>query len=580
MWQASPDGWNSMKSQEPAGDFSAINALSQTTPLEEPSPRLRTRYTLAGSDSGSSGSGSSRFQIKKVLGSGSFGTVSLAWDATLKREVAIKRPADAANYGAKQTFLHEAQLAARIKHPGVVVVHDFGLDELGDPFVVYEYLPGQNLRDRMAAGAFTICEVLSLAISLAEALVAVHKEGLTHRDLKPANILLDEDDQPHIADFGLAVCDETQFEKYGEVAGTYRYMAPEQVRGEANLVDGRTDLWALGVIIYQLLTGHYPFPGDSKLQIFEQVLEREPRPLRQWNAKIPAQLEDIVLKLVAKPIEERFGSASDLAASLRECRQSLDQLPAAVEVAQPRTRAFGAMRAGALVILMLILVVGLASGFSAYQRREQGPAQPEKRETLPPLPVGIWTPLLATEPAALMIHPEDRVSFAPGELSVAAEYQATLRLGEVWPDDFSFRITYEPETWNAQAGIFIGGQPGTERPDSERMTLIGVRQVQDQGVVVARVMHFQATGRQLPLHTHLIGGVEMITLENSGSTAELQVDVEQGRIARLFLNSRAVKFAPSKMSTAPAQGLFGVYVLGGKCKFTNAEVRITKREKP
>ncbi|MCI0359526.1 MAG: serine/threonine protein kinase [Planctomycetaceae bacterium] len=206
---------------------------------------------------------SSRFEIRRVLGSGGFGAVDLAWDNVLQREVALKRPLARLGPRQQQLFLDEARLAARIRHPGIIVVHDVEVDGDGQPFIVYEYHPGGSLRERLRGAAWTLPAALALMLELAEALAEAHRNGLTHRDLKPGNILFDRTDHAQIADFGLAVDEASQRDLSGEITGTYRYMAPEQFRGEVDRFDGRTDLWALGVIFFELLTGRHPFQGED-----------------------------------------------------------------------------------------------------------------------------------------------------------------------------------------------------------------------------------------------------------------------------------------------------------------------------
>ncbi len=151
----------------------------------------------------------------------------------------------------------------------------------------------------------------------AEALSYAHEQGLVHRDLKPANILMDRQGRPHIADFGLAVHEDDRWPNRWEVAGTPPYMAPEQVRGESHRLDGRTDLWGLGVILYQMLTGVRPFEGGSNERIYDEILYREPVPPRQRDRTIPRELEWICLKCLSKLMTDRYTTASDLADDLR-----------------------------------------------------------------------------------------------------------------------------------------------------------------------------------------------------------------------------------------------------------------------
>ena len=153
--------------------------------------------------------------------------------------------------------------------------------------------------------------------TIAEAAHHAHRAGLVHRDLKPSNILIDEVGKPHITDFGLAIREDLQDLRTGEIAGTPHYMSPEQVRGETHRLDGRTDVWAIGVILYRCLLGRQPFSGRNHLEIFEEILHRDPKPPRQINDRLPRELERICLKCLSKRMADRYETAGDLADDLK-----------------------------------------------------------------------------------------------------------------------------------------------------------------------------------------------------------------------------------------------------------------------
>jgi len=262
-----------------------------------------------------------RYALQRQLGKGGFGRVYLGWDELLERQVAIKLPRHryASVAHRREQFLKEARMAARLRDPGIVVVHDFGVDEQNRCYLVYEFVAGQSLRSRLASDEPpSVRESVDLIVALAEALNTAHKAGLVHRDLKPTNILLDETGRTRITDFGLAIDEESQWSMRGEVSGTLPYMAPEQLRGETHQLDGRTDIWALGVIFYELLTGRRPFQGQEAAELMDQILNREPRPPRQINDRVPRQIEQVCLRCLAKDVTNRYSAAIGLVEELRE----------------------------------------------------------------------------------------------------------------------------------------------------------------------------------------------------------------------------------------------------------------------
>jgi serine/threonine protein kinase len=268
-----------------------------------------------------------RYRVEKLLGQGGFGRVYLAFDEQLQRRVAIKvphrerisRPKDV------EAYLAEARILARLDHPHIVPVHDVGTTEDGLPFVVSKVIAGSDLKDRIRENRPAFSESASLVAILAEALHYAHRKGLVHRDIKPGNILLDADGKPYVADFGLALKEE-DFGRGPGFAGTPAYMSPEQARAEGHRVDGRSDIFSLGVVFYELLTGRPPFEGETLEEILDQIRSVEARPPRQIDDTIPKELERICLKALAKRASERYTTAADLTDDLRHWLEKQERL--------------------------------------------------------------------------------------------------------------------------------------------------------------------------------------------------------------------------------------------------------------
>src|SRR5262245_35758164 len=258
------------------------------------------------------------YRITARLGAGGMGEVFLAEDTRLERKAAIKfLPANAGDEPQRRPrFVPEAKAASALNHPHVCVVYDVGETEDGLPFIAMEFVEGQPLGDLVKQGPLEIAQAVRIAIQVADALDAAHARGIVHRDIKPENISLNERGEVKVLDFGLAkrikpessdvlgaTLDVPQTQS-GQVLGTPRYMSPEQAL--AKPVDHRSDLFSLGSVIYCLITGRAPFPGANLGEVLDNVVHRQPDAMARFNYDVPAELERITLKLLAKQVDRRY----------------------------------------------------------------------------------------------------------------------------------------------------------------------------------------------------------------------------------------------------------------------------------
>lgn len=258
------------------------------------------------------------YRVLQLLGQGGFADVYLAEDPKTLRLVALKTPRkDKLSSHASKALLAEAERVASLEHPGIVKVFAV-VDDGETPFIVQEYLSGGDLGKSRGEHRLAPRRAAELLVQLADAIGHAHSRRFTHLDLKPTNILLDEHSRPRITDFGLSVDAQSQYDMEGVVAGTYPYMSPEQTRGETHRVDGRSDIWSLGVIFYELLTGCRPFGSRKRRQLFDEIQNRDPRPLRQIVPTMPRELVRICSMCLEKRAIDRYQSTADLVDDLRK----------------------------------------------------------------------------------------------------------------------------------------------------------------------------------------------------------------------------------------------------------------------
>jgi predicted nucleic acid-binding Zn ribbon protein len=257
-----------------------------------------------------------RYRLGRVLGRGGMCIVYQAWDTRLQRNVAVKRLEPPLNEDprTRARFDREGRALAQLSHPNLVTLIDRGSTESED-YLVFEYVEGRSLKEMIREGLMTIGDFGRIAGQVAEGLAAAHAAGIIHRDVKPQNILIDRNGYAKVTDFGIATGpDWTRVTRAGSVIGSARYMSPEQVRSKP--VDGRSDIYSLGVVMYEMLTGHPPFDGTNMPEIARMHLNATPPPISDVRANLPAGLEKVVMRCLEKSPEDRFASMDELLGAL------------------------------------------------------------------------------------------------------------------------------------------------------------------------------------------------------------------------------------------------------------------------
>jgi len=306
------------------------------------------------------GTSVSHYRIVSHIGAGGMGTVYLAEDTALKRRVALKfvRQDTVGDQEATVRLLREARAASALDHPHIATVYEIG-DHEGQPFIAMAYYEGETLAARLAGAPMALPEVARIVAQIADALHAAHAAGIVHRDVKPPNVMLTTGGQVKVLDFGLAKVETaemaTQLTVAGATVGTAAYMSPEQAVGE--LVDARSDLWSLGVVTYEMLTGARPFTGTNALRVVQAVLAASPAPVRTLRPDIAPELEAIVTRTLVRDREQRSITADQVRDLATACHARLSSPPSAVVAAPPASRR---TRLAAAVVALAMAAGGIA----------------------------------------------------------------------------------------------------------------------------------------------------------------------------------------------------------------------------
>ncbi len=314
-------------------------------PVEDDNEETRTFIVL------SKGTRVGHYQIIEKIGAGGMGEVYLAEDTELNREVALKfLPPDLCrDPDCRARFKREAQAAAKLDHPNIITIHEVS-EFNGQPFFAMQYIEGELLTDFIKKSNHSLEKIIDLSIQICEGLNKAHQAGIIHRDIKPSNILVDQDGRAKILDFGLAAIKGTdKLTKTGSTLGTINYMSPEQTRGEE--LDNRSDIFSLGVVLYNMITGQLPFKGDHEPAIIYSIGYEEPEPLARFKSGIPDGLQRIINKALAKDKNLRYQHADDLLTDLKSF--FLDKISSRPQKAHRSPLKWYAVAAAVFMILII-----------------------------------------------------------------------------------------------------------------------------------------------------------------------------------------------------------------------------------
>jgi serine/threonine-protein kinase len=401
------------------------------------------------------------YEVEAVLGRGGMGIVFRARHLRLNRPVALKMALGGAYAEPRERvrFQREAEAAAGLRHPNIVQVYDFGEAD-GRPYFTMEYIDGESLAQKLAATPQPVHQAARLGATLAVAVQAAHACGIVHRDLKPANVLLTTDGTPKISDFGLArrVVDGAGLTQSGVPVGTPSYMAPEQARGQARAIGPAVDVYALGAILYELLTGRPPFRGETPAETTLQVISREPVPPSQLNARVPRDLETICLKCLHKEPERRYASAQALADDLRRFGEGRPIQARPVGRGERLWRWGRRNPTAAAFLATALALVGLAIGGGMWAAQQRGERRAEAAQRDRELRNEVSTAVAQAE--------SHRKGYRFHEARERLE-QARLRLGPAGPEDLrgqvdggrtDLELAERLDAARIKAATFLGGR--------------------------------------------------------------------------------------------------------------------------
>lgn len=500
----------------------------------------------------SPGFGLGRYVLERKIGKGGMGAVWLAHDTQLGRRVAIKvlRPERQRDPAAINQFLDECRRLGNLGHPGILQVYDCGIEQ-GICYLVSEFVAGGTLGSQIKRAPPTLSEAAQLVARIADAAHYAHLRGIVHRDIKPGNILMRAADAPLLADFGLAISEEEQLAAPAGTLGTFAYMSPEQLRGDSQFVDGRADIYSLGVVLYQLLTGRLPFLADTAEQYQELVLKRDPRPPRSIRDDIPRELEAICLKCLARNPADRYTTAADLASALRGF----------LELHKPYTP-----RKRIAMVAVGLATVGAVAIAAFVISREVDVAREKARLA------GGAAESAAVAPATA------RVEWMPADggasLRCLSDRFSLYRVGTNGDGDLSLDVQLDQRIWTGQLGVYWGCRPAAEPAGWYELEYFLIKPMAEGGFRL-RIVRMTVD----PTAPHISTSVELAYKDIgpvAAGTHSLGFEIRQAALKSVHWDGVDLpSLIEQRTALAPGiqtSGGFGLVSIGGHGKFSRMRI--------
>jgi len=550
-----------------------------------------------------------RYRLEERIGRGGFAEVWRAYDPELDRSVAIKFPRRdrVVSESSINRFLDEARKAARMDFPGVVPVYDVGHDD-GFGYIVSELIPGGTLQQYLRDHDLTLVESVRLVAQIAETLQRMHLKDVVHRDIKPHNILMASDRVPVITDLGLAVTEMELLMEANGTFGTWGYMSPEQMQGQSNQIDSRSDVYSLGVIFYQLLVKRLPFLARSPNEYRNQVLHREPRPLRTLDQTIPRELDELCLRCLSRRPADRPPTALTLAEDLRAWLESVETRP------QPRSILHWLVHRPWQFLTVCVLLAGLVPlGKALYQDwknklpenvtmplDDDQPVDDDPFVTdwqprnLDRLERGTWHPVLQPPLGVLLWNLDAESSerrLLADELALVVTCHSTslFSVGSTQSQDYQLKVDLHKIAGQGQFGLILGfcKQDKSEHHEFQAImvNLISTGAFSKRCTIVRRqyALSYSSPGRANEAYLPVKNGVEVPYTGISKS--ELEIHIVAGRLASVSWNGEQLPNLADDAddpdddaSKSSWTGQLGVLNAVGHTRFENLSFRNNQRK--